>query len=110
MRTHPPRTSIRPCLVLVVGLLAFVLPALALAAAPGGMPGVTAVTTFLQSALDTAIWRIAPWVLGFALLGALGSWALGNPQGLGNALKVVIASVCVFSIGGIMDWLMGFGR
>jgi hypothetical protein len=95
----------QPLLVVLVLLV----PAVALAA-PGVGGGVAQVTNFLQTALDFAVWRIAPLVLGFALLWALGSWALGNPQGLGRSVTVVIAAVCIFSIGGIMDWLMQFGH
>jgi hypothetical protein len=93
----------------LVLLLIVVVPTLALAY-PGGGSGVMQVTSFLQAALDFAVWRVAPLVLGFALLWALGSWALGNPQGLGQSVTVVIAAVCIFSIGGIMDWLMQFGH
>lgn len=86
------------------------LPAVAIAS-PGSLGGgAMQVTSFLQSALDFAIWTVSPLLMGFALLWAFASWAFGNPQGLGRSITVIIAAVCIFCIGGILNTLMSFGH
>jgi hypothetical protein len=106
-------SAARPAAVLARAIAAVVvsLPALALAAPGASLGGGAAqVTSFLQQALDFAIWTVSPLLMGFALLWAFASWAFGNPQGLGRAISVVIAAVCIFCIGGILNTLMAFGR
>ncbi len=95
----------------VVLAVALTLPAVA-SAYPGGSLGGGAmqVTSFLQSALDFAIWTVSPLLMGFALLWAFASWAFGNPAGLGRSITVIIAAVCIFCIGGILNTLMSFGH